>query len=73
MQPIYINLEKISELKFIEKDISKINEISICKNSNDIKPLSQVLKNQLDLFVHKHKKAKGEIKTNTFIIIYLKE
>ena len=64
-------LKKIETL--IEKIINNTNETNICINNKDKKHLIQALKKLEVELTLRDKKAKGEIRTNTFIIIYLSE
>ena len=57
----------------IEKVISNIRGTKIWIKRRERKILIQDLKIHIEFFKHKDKKAKGEIKIKTFIIIYLRE
>lgn len=55
------------------KETNNIIATKICKNNKDKKHLNHVLKNTLVLLLHRHKIAKGERTTSTFIRIYRME
>ena len=74
MPPTYINLLNKSVLEKSTENIkSKIIETIIWRKRRENKFLSHALKNQLVFESIKDRKAKGVIKTNTLIKIYLKE
>ena len=57
----------------IENDNNKTSAVKTWTKRREMKFLSQTLKNHSEEFVIKLKKAKGEIRTNVWIIIYLNE
>ena len=61
------------ELKFREKEISKIRGIKICNSNRESKILNQDLKIQEVFRLSKEVSAKGVRRTNTSTIIYLTE
>ena len=63
-------LFRVSDI--IAKANSKISAINVCRKRRDSRHLNQLLKNPEVVWFNKHNIAKGDSKTRTFIIIYLK-